>query len=270
MKKIIFVLTFFLLWSCQNVDGVSDGETPANTPMLVTKMTDSDGLALSFTYDGSKIVKIEAPKSGVDFYTVNFTYDGDNIKKIAVKFSVGGGLATADYTIDNIYTDGKLSKQMVSNIEDEYYETNTFTYTDATTVNVKKDITMGGETGVINSVYKLNSNGDISTITGTGTYMGENATENLITKYSTLNNPFKNITGFNKLIYMPIFMIVPGNSALTEHDYKQHFDMGSGFFDAEVYFKSSFTSSNSQNYPTKESRDFGDGDVSTITYQYNQ
>ena len=199
MKKII--LLFSVTWtiflsSCSG----SDDENTSTTDILLKKTIEtyeSGGNMITytrdFTYNGNKLVNVVGIE-GNDREEERYTYTGDLITKME---SLTGSV-----------------------VEDtEIYEYN------ANNQLIKVTATEAGYPSVFRSVYVYNANGTVSVTnyTGTATDQGQQTSTSTISfingdvsrvertstgsastriyRYDDKNNPFKNITGLNKIIF---------------------------------------------------------------------
>ncbi|PKB15878.1 hypothetical protein [Flavobacterium sp. 5] len=196
MKKILFLfstLTLVLIYSCSN-DEKNDSETSDTSSVLLKKVISKDDdseLITTFTYDGKKLTTVNF--SDGDLYS--FTYTGDLITKI--EYFEKNVLSEKDlYTYDS---QGNLVT--VINIEGNYAHRTEYTRNSDGTISYDGyygDATSQTMFSTKGKLYFLNSEiikDESSDIQGSTTY------EDVVTYiYDTKNNPYKNITGFDKIM----------------------------------------------------------------------
>ncbi len=190
LRNIFFTLLLInSLVSCSTDTG-SKKETQPTTSVLVKKIIKTyrpnEVDILTYKYDGNKIVS-ETWDGGLTTY---YTYTGDVITKIETK----GADNITKWSLDYIYLNGKVAKE----IEKSNWETDsrTYTYNANGTVSYARTRT-GGEstTGLLTF-----ENGNL--VKNEEFYSGQFPfTNTAIFGYDTKNNPFKNVLGFNLLLY---------------------------------------------------------------------
>lgn len=182
--------------SCNNDDNNIDSNS-AITAQL-PKTINNDGIVSTVTYNGTKIVSIVASSANISSRT--FTYTGDNI--VTQVYVYGNTISTTGYVYDsnnklvtsNYWSNGGKGSTMTSSGRDVYtYNTDgtvtkqRYTYSDGVYV---------AESGFLKMTYQ---NGNevkgefISTATGQTSSLW-------VAEFDTKNNPFKNVTGMNKII----------------------------------------------------------------------
>lgn len=191
MKKVFQILFVSLLvisfTSCTSDDNTNQEQL---LQRLIEVNVDGSTSTTNFTYNGNNIVSIISETS-----SETFAYTGDLITRISKMDIPNQQLTVFDY----IYTNDKLTKVISS----ENYELN-FVHNADGTVSYEKTMLDANNNQVL--VYH-----------GTLYFQGENALEDkrvmdinsstsIVTKqevsfvYDTKNNPFYNITGYNKLL----------------------------------------------------------------------
>lgn len=192
MKKIIYLITLFtlLLQACSSEESSNTNSTNSSS-ILLKREERSDEVGMRYyKYNGSKLNFISFGEETGQFLRLQFTYSGDFITKTE--------------WFDNNMPTGEKS---------------TYTYTN-NKLTEKRSYSPGAILEYIHN-YTYNSNGTIEE-TGTG-YNGNNynsfktiyldSNNNIIKidfpnyveffEYDNKNNPYKNITGFDKFIFNP-------------------------------------------------------------------
>jgi len=182
-NNIILALLFIAtLISCSSDNGSDTNINPSNT-ILVKKIIKTYGPnavdILTYKYDGNKIVSKTWDGGAITYYT----YTGDLITKIETKVANNMLGSSYEYT----YLNGKVAKV----VEKENGETDSRTYTYNANGTVSYIRT---RTGSQNTTGLLTfENGNL--------VKNEEGTSIYIFGYDTKNNPFKNVLGFNLLLY---------------------------------------------------------------------
>ena len=246
MKKLVLVFSalVMVLSSCSS----SDEETntpPTSSSVLVKKaiVEDEDGgYTTLYTYNGNKIVKT----TNSDDTSEVFTYSGDLITKI--EYYTDTTLDQKDIFTYN--TDNKLITYTRLDYGIEWGTKETYVYNSDGTLSVTEYIGDLTSQTQLNSTSKIYfTNGEISKIEG---FEGGVKTRTINYTYDTKNNPYKNITGFDKLGI--IFEEGISHNLLTESDTDTAGD--------PVTYEYTY---NSNNYPSMAKEIIGDG---TYTTQY--
>ncbi|EFK37434.1 Uncharacterised protein [Chryseobacterium gleum] len=204
MKKLLLCgsIAFFTL-SCSDSDDIpfDNSDPSAQNVILPTKMT-IDGIVMKVNYNGTKIISmINNINHG---QRVEFSYTDDYIT--GIKNYENNVLES---TVEYSYSSGRMSSAVIK----EYSTTGTventvsFTYTYASTteINVKRQTNSGtAGSSTINSVFTYSNGNMVSSVgSGIGTVNGNtvNYTEKETYTYTDKNYPFKNVKGFDKIIF---------------------------------------------------------------------
>ncbi|MDQ1856735.1 hypothetical protein [Chryseobacterium sp. WLY505] len=278
MKKAYLLLPVFFLASCSssNDDTTSsnnNGNNNEDSPVLVTKMV-ADGETSTYTYNGSKISQIKNTSTGE---VTLFSYSGDLISQQVTTGSSTSYKTTYSYDGNSrlskkIYSETYLLSGTVSTVETNY------AYTASNAVKITYTASFTGSpvrTGTKNAT--LNADGSLSSWTETasvpnntgGFHSATGALQPIV--YDTKNLPFKNITGFLKIIDSEdengsTHNIVSYNNVLN-------YNNGAGSGEWGI-FKSTYEYNNS-GYPTKNVKTYynktGTGITNSElnTYEYN-
>jgi len=227
------------LTSCSSDDS-NDG---ASGVVLLKKVVDtySDGTTMTSTatYNGTKIKKISTD----DGFTLDFTYTGNLITKMEYKFM--GTLFQTDIYSYN------ASEQLVSYVRlehtDEYGAKEVYVHNPDGTISVTaysgdltSQTTLDG-TGTITFL----GNGEVGTITST-------FSDDHIYTYDNKNNPFKNVTGYDKISW------VGAEATGIMHN----ITLDDSYVDTTTTY-----TYNSNDYPTTATENY-DGDVTTSEFFY--
>ncbi|SHH06779.1 YD repeat-containing protein [Chryseobacterium oranimense] len=271
MKKIYLLLPIFFLASCSSSDNETD--TPNNngngndsSPVLVTKMV-SDGDISTFTYSGTKISQ---SKNLTDGSITNYTYTGDLITQTVTSSS--GSTFTTTYTYDG---SNRLSKKKSVHTApglSATYEVN-YTYTGSNNVKMVVTSSSTGSSNVTTYTRNatLNADGSLGSWTETvtaPTYTGNGTLKPIV--YDTKNTPFKNVTGYLKIIDQE----EENGSTHNILDYNSVLQYSGTTGGEWSIFKSTYEY-NASNYPIKDTRKYYDKTGTTVTsteintYEYN-
>lgn len=204
MKKILLCgsIALFTLSCYSSDDTPFDNSDPSNQNVILpTKMT-KDGIVMKINYNGTKIISmINNINHG---QRIEFTYTDDYVTGIK-NYENNVLESTVEYTYNN--------GRMVTAVTKEYSTTGTvqntvtftYTYTSNSEINVKRQTNSGAAgSSTINSVFTYNNGNMVSNIgTGTGTVNGNTVsyTEKETYTYTDKNYPFKNVKGFDKIIF---------------------------------------------------------------------
>jgi hypothetical protein len=185
MKKLFYLLsiTFLILQSCSSDN--QDNSSNSSDNILLKKIVVS-GQSINFTYNGNKIIKIVYPQGSYSYYLI--TYTGDQITRTE-------GFDNNNQPLNHdvfIYSNNLLVQQKV------YSDINTLEKTHNFTYNSNNTITKTSNNSSI--VYDLDNNGNI---TKCRNYFNNSLQSTYNYSYDNKNNPFKNVTGFNPLIFGP-------------------------------------------------------------------
>jgi hypothetical protein len=205
MKKILLCGSIALLaLSCSSTrdDAPFDNSDPSTQNVILpTKMT-MDGVVMKINYNGTKIISmINNINHG---QRIEFTYTDDYVT--GIKHYENNVLES---TVEYGYSNGRMASAITKeySLTGTVQNTVTFTYTYASTteINVKKQTNSGtAGSSVINSVFTYSNGNMVSNVgSGTGTVNGNtvNYTETETYTYTDKNYPFKNIKGFDKIIF---------------------------------------------------------------------
>jgi hypothetical protein len=246
MKKLVLVFSalVMVLSSCSS----SDEETntpPTSSSVLVKKaiVEDEDGgYTTLYTYNGNKIVKT----TNSDDTSEVFTYSGDLITKI--EYYTDTTLDQKDIFTYN--TDNKLITYTRLDYGVEWGTKETYVYNSDGTLSVTEYIGDLTSQTQLNSTSKIYfTNGEISK---TEVFEGGIKTNTITYTHDTKNNPYKNITGFNKL------SISSGGG--ISHNILTEVDTDAGTSTYEYTY-------NSNDYPSTEKETYS-GETYTTQYFY--
>ncbi|MGE8514274.1 MAG: hypothetical protein ACN6N7_16350 [Chryseobacterium culicis] len=259
-KNLLFGLLALSAISCYNSDDTpfDNSDPSAQSVILPTRMT-MDGIVMKINYNGTKIISmINNINHG---QRIEFTYTDDYVT--GIKHYENNILES---TVEYGYNNGR----MASAVTKEYSTTGTvqntvafaYTYTSNTEISVKKQTTSGAAgSSTINSILTYSNGNMVSNIgSGTGTVNGNtvNYTENETYTYTDKNYPFKNVKGFDKIIFNGnesdgVSMLFSNikNSLST---YKGQFTNTGGGTTTGTTAHKYTTTFNAAGYPSEESR----------------
>lgn len=204
MKKLLLLGSIALsTLSCSNSDDTPfDNSGPSvQSVILPTRMT-MDGIVMKINYNGTKIISmINNINHG---QRIEFTYTDDYVT--GIKNYENNVLES---TVEYSYSNGRMATAVTK----EYSTTGTiqntvsftYTYTSTTEISVKRQTNSGAAgTSTINSVFTYNNGNMVSSVgSGTGMVNGNTVTytEKETYTYTDKNYPFKNVKGFDKIIF---------------------------------------------------------------------
>jgi hypothetical protein len=205
MKKILLYGSIALsLLSCStsSEDTPFDNSDPSTQNVILPTKMNKDGIVMKINYNGTKIISmINNINHG---QRIEFTYTDDYVT--GIKNYENNVLES---TVEYGYSGGR----MASAVTKEYSTTGTvqntvtftYTYTSTTEINVKRQTNSGiAGSSTINSVFTYNNGNMVSNVgSGTGTVNGNTVTytEKETYTYTDKNYPFKNVKGFDKIIF---------------------------------------------------------------------
>ncbi|MBE4950548.1 hypothetical protein [Chryseobacterium culicis] len=202
-KTLLFGILALSAVSCYSSDDTpfDNSDPSAQNVILPTKMT-KDGIVMKINYNGTKIISmINNINHG---QRIEFTYTDDYVT--GIKNYENNILES---TVEYAYHNGRMTTAVTKEYSTAGTVQNTvafsYTYTSNTEISVKRQTnsgTIGSST--INSVFTYNNGNMVSNIgSGTGTVNGNtvNYTEKETYTYTDKNYPFKNVKGFDKIIF---------------------------------------------------------------------
>lgn len=190
MKKIICVLSLLFLAACSSDDS-SEQQTGVLIKKIIETFEGSGSQTTTYAYNGNKVLYA---LTNNDDRKIVYTYSGNVITNISFQNLTGYEFSHTTFSYDSSQ---RLKHVEVLNtgLDNENYAD--YTYNADGTVTVVShywdDFEM--EYSVQNQKYFL-SDGDIVKIE---TYLS-GGTQTAIYNYDTKNHPYKNITGFDKLM----------------------------------------------------------------------
>ncbi|MDQ1856855.1 hypothetical protein [Chryseobacterium sp. WLY505] len=286
MKKLLLFGSLALsAISCYSSDDTPfDNSDPSNQNVILpTKMT-MDGIVMKINYNGTKIISMI---NNINYgQRVEFSYTDDYVS--GIKHYENNVLES---TVEYGYSNGRMASAVIK----EYSTTGTvqntvtftYNYTSNTEINVKRQTNSGvGGSSTINSVFTYSNGNMVSSVgSGTGTVNGNtvNYTEKETYTYTDKNYPFKNVKGFDKIIFNGnessdgISMLFSNikNSLSTYKGEFSNTTAGGGIATGTTSHKYT-TTFNTAGYPSEESRQSLDmnGNANTSApdkffYEYN-
>lgn len=256
MKKLLCLFAFsaVLLSSCSSSDSSSTPLTESD--VLVTKTVehyanDNSTVTTNFTYNGKKIVS----SVDTDGFTETYTYTGDLISSIKEYDDTNTLLVEEMFTYNG---SGQLVTYLLKDFDTNHWRKELFVHNSNNTIsymvykgdNVEQ--TNLTETGTIHltngEVAQIDFNLISPSITGARIYT-----------YDTKNNPYKNITGVDKINFVNEEAIGVSHNILTDHY--------TSTFPTDEMYTTTYTY-NSLNFPLTESEFDSTGTAPSVTTEY--
>ncbi|SEH35726.1 hypothetical protein [Chryseobacterium culicis] len=202
-KTLLFGILALSAVSCYSSDDTpfDNSDPSAQNVILPTKMT-KDGIVMKINYNGTKIISmINNINHG---QRIEFTYTDDYVT--GIKNYENNVLES---TVEYAYHNGRMTTAVTKEYSTAGTVQNTvafsYTYTSNTEISVKRQTNSGtAGSSTINSVFTYNNGNMVSNVgSGTGTVNGNtvNYTEKETYTYTDKNYPFKNVKGFDKIIF---------------------------------------------------------------------
>jgi hypothetical protein len=259
MKNFYLLLSLFFLASCSTAE-----ENPEDdNPILVTKMTENSDI-YTFSYNGAKIVNVNRG----DGYKKVFTYNGDLITKYVETYP-DNSTQTTNITYNS---NAKILKKTSSYNGMTY--TSDYTYMGADKVRIVLVASGSGTTKTYTRDAFLNSDGslknwteNVTEVVSPNTNTGTGVLQNIV--YDGGSNPFKNVTGYYKLIESEDM----SGSLRNVSKYDSRIQYNTGGTEWTIY--QSTYDYNINGFPKKDTRDYFDKTGTSITktdittYEYN-
>ncbi len=202
-KTLLFGILALSAVSCYSSDDTpfDNSDPSAQNVILPTKMT-KDGIVMKINYNGTKIISmINNINHG---QRIEFTYTDDYVTGIK-NYENNVLESTVEYGYNNGRMATAVTKEFSTTGAIENTVSFTYTYTSTTEISVKRQTNSGtAGSSTINSVFTYNNGNMVSNVgSGTGTVNGNtvNYTEKEIYTYTDKNYPFKNVKGFDKIIF---------------------------------------------------------------------
>lgn len=202
-KNLLFGVLALSAISCYSSDDTpfDNSDPSAQNVILPTKMT-KDGIVMKINYNGIKIISmINNINHG---QRIEFTYTDDYVTGIK-NYENNVLESTVEYGYNNGRMATAVTKEFSTTGAIENTVSFTYTYTSTTEISVKRQTNSGtAGSSTINSVFTYNNGNMVSNVgSGTGTVNGNtvNYTEKEIYTYTDKNYPFKNVKGFDKIIF---------------------------------------------------------------------
>jgi hypothetical protein len=256
MKKILCLFAFsaVLLTSCSSSDSSSTPLTESD--VLVTKTVehytnDNSTITTNYTYNGKKIVS----SVDTDGFTETYTYTGDLISSIKEYDDTNTLLVEETFTYNG---SGQLVTYLLKDFDTNHWRKEVFVHNSNNTIsymvykgdNVEQ--TNLTETGTIHF-----TNGEVSQIDFTVISLSYTGTR--VYTYDAKNNPFKNITGGDKINFVNEEAIGVSHNILTDHY--------TSTFPTDEMYTTTYTY-NSLNFPLTASEFDGSGTAPSVTTEY--
>ncbi|MGL2967122.1 hypothetical protein [Flavobacterium sp. XGLA_31] len=210
MKKILCLLSVSLLFlaSCSSSSDSSSPDNPSSQNLLLKKIVEGDvllgGNESNFTYNGNKLVE-NRHTADTDLFSDIYTYTGDVITKIE-KFGVYNA-GTPDETNDLLSTDefqynanNQLVQFKTTTPDSDVIMITTYTYNGNTVTFEQYKHYLTDAPVLLKSGTITVQNGEIVQL-----HMStEFDTVNYNYTYDAKNSIFKNVVGYDKLLYATI------------------------------------------------------------------
>jgi hypothetical protein len=254
MKKLIclFGLSALLLTSCSSSDSSS---TTEESDVLVTRTVETyanDGstVTTNYTYSGKKVLK----SIDSDGYYENYTYTGDLLTKAEI-FDMDDNLIQRETFTYN--GSAQLVSYVILDFEFNMGDKETYVHNSDGTISTAAfsgDLT--SQTNPVSTGVVHFANGEVSSFDEIESFSSSTSTTTYT--YDTKNNPFKNITGYDKISF------IDSEAAGNTHNILTKTYTTSSQTDVTT---TTFTY-NSLNFPVTDSEIEGTDATSVITTQY--
>jgi hypothetical protein len=256
MKKLLCLFAFsaVFLTSCSSSDNSSTPVTESDvlvTKTVETYANDNSTITTNYTYNGKKIVS----SSDSDGFYENYTYTGDLITNVKV-YDDTDTLILEEFLTYN--ASGQLVNYLSKDFENNTGRKEVFVHNNNNTVSYS---VYKGNNSTQTTLYETGTiyltNGEVSQIETA--VLSPSYTANRVYTYDTKNNPFKNITGGDKINFINIEAIGVSRNILT--------DTYTSSFPTSEMFTTTYTY-NSLNFPLTESEIEGTDPSTVVTTQY--
>lgn len=203
MKKILYLLsaTLLVFSSCSTDENSS--ENPTSQALLLKKTIENDVAfgtnTTNYTYDGNKLVEINRYDELSDIYT----YTGDlitKIEKFTIYYSGTPDMETELLTTDHFAynSNNQLIEFKTTYADSEKERITTYVYNTNNTISFEQyEYYPGLEPQLLKEGTITLQNGEISSLQVIKTF--DSFTDNYT--YDTKNSIFKNVLGYDKLIF---------------------------------------------------------------------
>lgn len=263
MKKLYLLLPFFALMSCEKT--IDQDTSEFDNPILVTKMV-QNGDDFTFSYSGAKITEM---KNTTDGWKRAFSYTGDLITKyIDTHADNSTEITTITYNSNHKIT----KKTTIFSAFPGSTNTTTYAYIGGDKIKITATLASPGSTKTYTKDAFINTNGSlknwtetVSEVLGAGTTNGTGILKDV--KYDGGSFPFKNITGYTKMLESEDM----NGSERNVVDYYNLITYPGG--EESTIFKSTYEY-HTNGYPKKDVRDYYHGNglgykTEMTTYEYN-
>lgn len=239
MKNVVYVLviTFLviLIQSCSSSDNATTNNNPPFVGVKLTSIQYPNGTVETFTYNGNQLDRVT--KSSGTYR--KYTYQGSLVSKMEFCSSTNQVVSIVEFTYNGI----NLIKQKEYATDGSYLKEINYTHNGNSTINVNM-VLYNGTTLIDSGQYKffINAQGN--------RYKVEDLNSSDITNYTydSKNTPYKNIIGYDLLLFEYNNVTQSTSSTITVTKTLQY---------------------NSQDYPTSVSQvNAPGGNMGTVTYSY--
>jgi hypothetical protein len=207
MKKSICLLSASLLFLISCSSDESSSESSGSQDLLLKKTVEGDavfgGSEVNYTYDGNKLVEINRNEENSDIYH----YTGDLITKIEKNIIYYAGTPDEDIELESTdHFEYNSNNQLIEfkttyELEPEMERVTTFLYNNDDTVSFEQYEYYGtNEPELLKTGTITLQNGEISQLQVIKEF--DSFTDNYT--YDNKNSLFKNVTGYDKLIFTHI------------------------------------------------------------------
>mgnify|MGYP000040528878 CR=1 FL=1 len=187
MKKLLYLFSAvaLTLTSCSSDDDSTSSSNSGLLTKIIETFEDNSTLTTEFQYSGTKLVRITDDEGRFDY-----TYTNDLITEIKY-YESNTLLQTETFQYD---TNGRVTTYIiVDNIDTDWGNKETYTY------NTNGSVSVNYYSGDAFSQTTLDRTGTITFLNGEINQISFSDGKTITYSYDNKNNPFKNVTGFDKI-----------------------------------------------------------------------
>lgn len=187
MKKLLYLFSAvaLTLTSCSNEDDSNNSSSSVLLTKIIETFEDNSTLTTEFRYSGTKLTRITDDDGRFDF-----TYTNDLITEVKY-YESNTLLQTETYQYDS---SGRVTTYVIiDNIDTDWGSKETYTY------NTNGTVSVNYYSGDASSQTNLDRTGTITFLNGEINQISFSDGKIITYSYDNKNNPFKNVTGYDKI-----------------------------------------------------------------------